>query len=193
MSDAARDLYSFLRSKDFISEDEAEQEASNGSEEAPTLRAVDEFNARDESASAQDASSGNASDGRAANGQAAKKLKFEDGIGEKLHTFSDDELDKAPFGIIRVSDEGEVEFFNRYESQLSGVDPSDAIGANFFTQVAPCSNNRIFRGRFKEGVRKGELDEKFTYTYTYKMKPTLVDVRLRRDDEGNNWILVQKR
>jgi len=188
MSDAARDLYSFLRSKDFISEDEAERDASDGSQEGPTLRAVDDFDAEDASSSAQDVSSEDASGGKA-----AKELTFEDGIGGQLHTFSDDELDEAPFGIIRVSDEGEVEFFNRYESQLSGVDPSEAVGSNFFTQVAPCSNNRIFRGRFKEGVRKGELSEKFTYTYTYKMKPTLVDVRLRRDDEGNNWILVQKR
>lgn len=187
MSDAARDLYSFLRSKDFISEDEADQDGSDGSEEGPTLRAVDDFEAEGES-SAQDGAASASS-----NGKAAKELTFEDGIGDQLHTFSDDELDEAPFGIIRVSDEGEVEFFNRYESQLSGVDPSEAIGSNFFTQVAPCSNNRIFRGRFKEGVRKGELNEKFTYTYTYKMKPTLVDVRLRRDDEGNNWILVQKR
>lgn len=120
-------------------------------------------------------------------------LHFEDEeLGETLRHASEEQLNDAPFGIIRVDDEGVVEFFNRYESELSGMDPEEVMGRNFFTQVAPCTNNRLFRGRFKKGVRRGELDETFTYTYTYKMRPTLVDVHLYRDEEGNNWITVQK-
>jgi photoactive yellow protein len=120
-------------------------------------------------------------------------LNYEDdGVGEKLRHASDDQLNSANFGIIQIDDDGVVQFFNAYESELSGVDPDDAEGSNFFTQVAPCTNNRLFRGRFKKGVRRGELDETFSYTYTYKMRPTLVDVRLYRDEAGNNWIMVQK-
>jgi photoactive yellow protein len=120
-------------------------------------------------------------------------LHFEDDhLGEKLRSTPDEELDNAPFGIIKVDDEGTVEFFNQYEADLSGMDPDDVVGRNFFTQVAPCTNNRLFRGRFKKGVRRGDLDETFTYTYTYKMRPTLVDVHLFRDEKGNNWITVQK-
>lgn len=125
--------------------------------------------------------------------QAVDELHFEDDeLVEKLRHASEEQLDNAPFGIIKVDDEGKVEFFNQYESELSGMDPSDVMGRNFFTQVAPCTNNRLFRGRFKKGVRRGELDETFTYTYTYKMRPTLVDVHLFRDEAGNNWITVQK-
>ncbi len=120
-------------------------------------------------------------------------LHFEDDdLADKLQHASEEELDNAPFGIIKVDDEGTVEFFNKYESELSGMDPDEVTGRNFFTQVAPCTNNRLFRGRFKKGVRRGELSETFTYTYTYKMRPTLVDVHLLRDDAGNNWIAVQK-
>lgn len=120
-------------------------------------------------------------------------LHFEDEeLGEKLRHASEEQLDGASFGIIQVDDDGVVEFFNQYESELSGMDPEDVEGRNFFTQVAPCTNNRLFRGRFKKGIRRGELDETFTYTYTYKMRPTLVDVHLYRDEAGNNWITVQK-
>jgi len=114
-------------------------------------------------------------------------------IGERLRHASDEELDNAPFGIIRVDDGGVVQFFNQYESKLSGVDPEEAIGRNFFTQVAPCTNNRLFRGRFEEGVRQDDLDTTFTYTYTYRMRPTLVDVHLYRDSAGHNWIVVRER
>lgn len=120
-------------------------------------------------------------------------LQFDDDdLGETLRHADDETLDTAPFGIIRVDDEGVVEFFNQYEAELSGMDPDEVTGKNFFTQVAPCTNNRLFRGRFKKGVRRDELDETFTYTYTYKMRPTLVDVRLYRDESGQNWITVRK-
>lgn len=120
-------------------------------------------------------------------------LHFEDDdLGEKLRHATEDQLDNAPFGIIQVDDEGTIKFFNQYESELSGMDPEEVTGRNFFTQVAPCTNNRLFRGRFKKGVRRGELDETFSYTYTYQMRPTLVDIFLYRDEEGNNWITVQK-
>ncbi len=120
-------------------------------------------------------------------------LYFEDDdLGEKLRHASDEQLNDAPFGIIQVDDEGTIQFFNQYESELSGMDPEEVTGRNFFTQVAPCTNNRLFRGRFKKGVRRGELDETFSYTYTYKMRPTLVDIFLYRDEDNNNWITVQK-
>jgi len=139
----------------------------------------------DESASSSGESGGDDS--------AADDLHYDDDdLGEKLRHADEQQLDEAPFGIIQVDDEGTVKFFNQYEAELSGMDPDDVTGRNFFTQVAPCTNNRLFRGRFKKGVRRGELNETFTYTYTYKMRPTLVDVHLYRDDDGNNWITVQK-
>lgn len=121
-------------------------------------------------------------------------LNFDsDDIDEKLYQASHEQLNKADFGIVRVDDKGCVEFYNRYESELAGVAPEDAKGRNFFTHLAPCSNNRIFQGRFKKGIRSGEMDEQFTYTFTYKMRPTLVDIRLIRDSQSNNWVLVRKR
>lgn len=126
--------------------------------------------------------------------EAATTLRFDaEGVGEQLRHASEEELHEAPFGIIRLSDDGIVEFYNRCESKLSGVDPSEATGQNFFTQLAPCSNNHLFLGRFRDGIEAGELDERFTYTFTYKMRPTLVDVRLYRDEAGQNWVLIHKR
>ena len=102
-------------------------------------------------------------------------------------------LNALDFGVIRVDDAGEIQFYNRYESELAGVDPEDAEGKNFFTQVAPCTNNRLFFGRFKDGVENGSMDASFPYTFTYKLRPMLVDIRLHRGPDGSNWILVRKK
>lgn len=124
----------------------------------------------------------------------ASALSFDaDEIGGQLRRAEPEELHNASFGIVRLDDEGNVEFYNRYEANLSGVAPADALGQNFFHELAPCSNNRLFLGRFQNGVADDELDERFTYTFTYKMRPTLVDIRLYRDREGQNWVLIQKR
>jgi photoactive yellow protein len=249
MSDAARDLYSFLRSKDFVSSDDEgdgtsdppsndadagpdadvdddadafgalqtvasfDADDADGSDDAdardageaspnkasPSAPSASDASASDASASDASASDASASDASASEARAVGSsegpaLPFDDdATGERLKELSRDALDALDFGVIEVDDDGVVQFFNRYESQMSGVAPETATGKNFFTEVAPCSNNRLFVGRFKKGLRRGELDERFTYTYTYKMSPTLVDVRLYRDEDDRNWILVRQR
>lgn len=101
--------------------------------------------------------------------------------------------DAQEHGVVQVDDAGIILLYNKYESDMAGIDPNFAQGRNFFTQVAPCSNNRLFFGRFKEGVGKNALDARFKYTYTYKMRPTPVDVHMYRDAaSATNWVFVRK-
>lgn len=45
-----------------------------------------------------------------------------------------------------------------------------------------------------EGVATHALDVELNYTFTYRMRPTLVHIMLRRDRaSGTNWILVKRR
>ena len=101
------------------------------------------------------------------------------------------QADAQAFGVVQVTDEGVVKLYNRWESELAGVAVSAAEGRNFFSQVAPCTNNRLVFGRFKDGVQKGQLDAEFNYTFTYKMKPTNVALRLfRHAPSATNWVFV---
>ena len=101
--------------------------------------------------------------------------------------------DGLDFGAVKVDDEGNILLYNRWESDMAGVPVSSAEGKNFFTQVAPCTNNRLCFGRFQDGIKSGSLDTEFNYTFTYKMKPTNVVIRLVRDSANNNWVFVNKR
>ena len=110
-----------------------------------------------------------------------------------LPSLDQSQADALDFGIVKVDDEGNVLLYNQWESDMAGVPVASAMGKNFFTQVAPCTNNRLFFGRFKDGVSAGDLDTEFNYTFTYKMKPTNVVIRLMRDGANNNWVFVTKR
>ena len=112
----------------------------------------------------------------------------------RLSNLSRADADHAPFGIVQVDNDGKIHMYNKYESELAGVAPSSAEGRNFFTEVAPCTNNKLFFGKFKAGIEAGELDQKFNYTFTYKMKPTNVAIHLFHDKPSRtNWVFVQKK
>ncbi|MDX2116339.1 MAG: photoactive yellow protein [Planctomycetota bacterium] len=103
------------------------------------------------------------------------------------------DVDSFDFGAVKVDDAGKILLYNRCQSELAGVAPATAEGKNFFTQVAPCSNNGLFFGAFKRGVAAGSLNTTFPYTFTYKMKPTNVQIHLYRDNASKtNWIFISK-
>jgi photoactive yellow protein len=115
-------------------------------------------------------------------------------ILSKLNSLTKNEADEANFGIVKVDGNGRILLYNKYESDLAGVASSTAEGKNFFTELAPCTNNKLFFGKFKTGVENGELNSLFNYTFTYKMKPTNVAIHLLHDkNTKTNWVFVQKR
>ncbi len=104
------------------------------------------------------------------------------------------DADAEPFGVVQLADDGTIQLYNRWESTLAGVAVATAEGRNFFTQVAPCTNNRLVSGKFRDGVQQGRLDTEFAYTFTYKMKPTNVSIRLyRHPATDSNWVFVALR
>jgi len=105
-----------------------------------------------------------------------------------------DTADRAPYGIVKVDDSGKILLYNRYEAELAGIAPSAAVGRNFFTEIAPCTNNKLFFGRFQAGVAAGSLNTEFNYTFTYKLKPTNVGIHLLHDASSKtNWVFVVKK
>jgi photoactive yellow protein len=112
---------------------------------------------------------------------------------ERLPSMTEAERDGLPYGVVGLDATGIVLVFNRTETLLTGVSPAQAVGRNFFTHVAPCTNNRLFKGCFENGLKAEELDHIFPYTFTYKMRPTPVMVHLyRHRPSKTNWVLIKR-
>lgn len=119
-------------------------------------------------------------------------LDFDDPLLQaKLDALRDDpaEYDRLDFGLVVMDLEGTVTAYNTVESRFAGVSPKRAVGLNFFTDVAPCTNNYLVSGRF-EGAPV--LDEAIDYVFTVKMHPTRVRLRLLRDDRSGRQYLAVK-
>ena len=59
--------------------------------------------------------------------------------------------------------------------------------------MAPCADTPTFKGAFDEGVRTGNLNVMFEYTFDYVMTPTRVKVHMKRALTGNTYWLFIKR
>ena len=112
---------------------------------------------------------------------------------EKIGQMGEHELNRLPFGAIRLDPEGNIRSFNEHEAKLTGRDPGKVIGKNFFTEVAPCTNVQEFAGRYKEGVGKGSLHVIFPYHFDFKMDPRDVTVTLFYSDQTKSgWVFVRE-
>ncbi|MFM7534280.1 MAG: PAS domain-containing protein [Acidimicrobiales bacterium] len=102
-----------------------------------------------------------------------------------------EDFDRFAFAVIEVDDGATVLGINRAAAELFGVVPDAAIGRDFFLQVVPGTNNRLFRGTFRRCVDLPQVDLLFAYTFTYRIAPTDARVHLHRRN-GRNLILVRR-
>jgi len=110
---------------------------------------------------------------------------------QQLSAMSDGELDRLPFGVIKLDALGKVLAFNVAESELSGFRPADVLGRNFFHDVAPCTRTKKFFGRFQEGVAAGRLNASFEYRFDLQSRPS-VWVHMANGAPGEYLVIVKR-
>lgn len=96
-------------------------------------------------------------------------------------------LDKLEFGVVGMNASGAVERYNAAESKIAGLSAGRVIGKNFFTEVAPCTNNFLVAQRFQD---EETLDVTIPYVFTVKMRPRKVELRLLKAPAAKRMYLV---
>jgi photoactive yellow protein len=109
---------------------------------------------------------------------------------DRLEAMDDAALDALSFGVVAMSEDGTVTSYNLAESQLSGLTPSNVIGRNFFSSVAPCTNNFLVAYRFET---EPVLDAIIDYVFTLRIKPVGVKLRLLKQPARRRMYLAVER
>ena len=106
---------------------------------------------------------------------------------EKVQLLHGVELDAAPFGVIVVDRAGTILEYNAYERSMAGLGGRTVIGLNFFTDVAPCTAIRDFRGRFGDFLASDQTSiEPFEFVFPFasgRQRVSVVFVRLANDQD----------
>ena len=118
-------------------------------------------------------------------------MNFEDKAGlAQLDAMSTQALDELEFGVVRMRNTGEVVAYNLWESKMAGLSKERVLARNFFSEVAPCTNNYMVAERF---MNEPELDATLDYVFTLRMKPTAVKLRLIKSAAAEHMYLLVKR
>ncbi|MBU2099153.1 MAG: photoactive yellow protein [Gammaproteobacteria bacterium] len=113
-------------------------------------------------------------------------------LDNRLAKMSSAEIDQLAFGAIQLDPTGTILQYNETEGAITGRSPSQVIGKNFFTDVAPCTNTPKFKGAFDKVVKdRGSV--MIEYTFDYQMAPTKVKVHMKPALVGGSfWIFVKR-
>ena len=113
-------------------------------------------------------------------------------LAELLPRIPESVKNGLPFGIVKMDLTGKILEYNMAEGELTGVDPSWAIGKNFFDEVALCTKTAAFYGRFVEGVKKGFLNVVFEFVFDHQLAATKVKVHMFTlpDSSGKKTVML---
>ncbi len=113
---------------------------------------------------------------------------------EQADVLTEDELDRLPAGMIQLDRAGTVLKYNQTESRLTNYQKENALGSNFFDEVAPCTKVQEFHGRFLEGVARRSLHVSFPYEFRFRdgrHKDVIVSMFYSRSTD-TIWVQVQR-
>lgn len=105
-----------------------------------------------------------------------------------IDKLSDEALGNLEFGVIKMTRDAVVTGYNRAESEAAGIRPERVLGENFFTKVAPCTNNYLVASRFED---EDFLDTELDYVFTLRMRRAPVRLRLLKSpDHEHMYVFV---
>lgn len=105
-------------------------------------------------------------------------------IVERIEAMGSAELDDLPMGVITLALDGTIRRYNKKEAELARLDQSSQIGKDFFKDVAPCTANPEFQGRFAALAAKSSGGtEKFDYTFRFSWGNQRVHIMFIRKPE----------
>ena len=111
---------------------------------------------------------------------------------DRIETMSDGEIDRLPVGVLLLDAAGTVLKYSATESRFTGLLPEEAIGRNFFTEIAPCTKVSAFRDTFAEGMRDGRLNKVMSYVFRFPKRHMRVVIELRNAKEPERaWVFVR--
>lgn len=113
-----------------------------------------------------------------------------------LMRLDDTALDDLGFGVIGFGKDADavVVRYNATERQGSGLETRQVMGLPLFSVVAQCMNNYLVAQKFDDAVAAGQtLDAALDFTFTLRMKPTPVRLRLlSHPDSPTQYIAVRR-
>ena len=108
----------------------------------------------------------------------------------RLERLTGEEVDMLPYGVVGMNTDYLVEVYNNIEARLAGLPAGSVMGSHFFRSTAQCMNNFMVAQRFED---EAELDSIIDFVLTFRMRPTVVRLRLLQGAAASRrYVLVER-
>jgi photoactive yellow protein len=111
-------------------------------------------------------------------------------LARRIESLSREEIDALPFGVIGIAADGTVRLYNATEARQSGFGGRPALGQTFFTDIAPCMNTPVFRGRIEQAMAAGTLEMTMTHIGDFADRRRELLVRVQSAHDGGLWMFI---
>jgi len=117
-------------------------------------------------------------------------MDFDHLSSQALQGMTKDSFDSLPFGAIKLDRSGIIGVYNVWEAGLARRNQASVIGANFFRDIAPCTDVAAFRGRL-DAIRPGDLATHiFDFTFSFPWGTRAVRIRFIVESEDDRWVFI---
>lgn len=101
-------------------------------------------------------------------------------------------IDSLPFGVIKIAAEGRIELYSATEARQSGRKKRPTLGLNLFTDVAPCMDTDIMRGRIQQAVARGRVDFELGWVGDFDDPEAEILIRVQSASDGGVWFFMNR-
>lgn len=101
-------------------------------------------------------------------------------------------VERLPFGAMMLDRAGKITKYNQAEGLISGRNPADVIGKDFFNDIAPCAKGKRFHSEFMKFAKSGSVNTMFDYEFEYKAKAVKVRIHLKSSNPDSCWLFVKR-
>lgn len=109
-----------------------------------------------------------------------------------LDDLSDRALQTLAEPVLKLDAEGRVVEASTAAIDLFGSDRAEVVGRDFFREVAPSALRPGFYGRFRDGVRQGRFQDRFSFVINGARDVVRATVRLSSEGPGRPcWVVLE--
>ena len=111
-------------------------------------------------------------------------------LAARIERLSESQIDRLPFGVVRLDAEGVILLYSATEARQSGYG-SQPVGLNFF-EIANCSSKNDVYSQIVRGQEEGHVDLEFALPGDYGDPSREVRIRVQSARQGGVWMFMQR-
>lgn len=115
-----------------------------------------------------------------------------DDLASDVETLKVEDMDRLPYGVIKLDARGVVQIYSWTEATESGRRKRPTVGLNFWRDVAPCMAGSDMRGLVEAAAAQGAVDVVIGWIGDFDDPDGEIQIRAISAMGGGLWLFMKR-